>query len=222
MPNRCENVVTIHAKPEQIKEILDAIRWEWLFQHFIPWTDEVRKDRDMELLYWGNWTSWRKEHNFPDMWLDWKKAWYSECPYHQTWYNRQCNNWWAKRDFHDPEYTNYDYEEWWDSIEIFYESPWSPHLVWREQISEKLKCEVNLQFSEPGNCFSWEYTWQDWEEVQCADYDDAYYWNWKSCCICNCEYDNECDDDWYDDAHTLCYICAEDLSPKELKKYESK
>lgn len=222
MPNWCFNSVTIKVKrAEDIQEIISAVRNEWLFRHFVPWTDEVRKDRDLEMLYWGNGLQWRKEHNIPDWWLDWKEAWYSECPYKQMWYRRQCANWWAKRDFQEENFTPDNEGE----LEIWfsYDSPWNPHLEGRKRLSEKLQCEIWLSFDEPGNCFSWDYHWIEWELVQCDDYDDAYYWNGKDCEICWCQYDLSNPDDWYEQAdyvwgtgkRNICYLCWEELESKK-------
>lgn len=222
MPNRCENTVWITVKkPEDLDKIIQAIRGDGLFATFVPRDDDIRKDWMLEMLYWWNGYEWRKEHNFPEMWLDWKKEWYSECPYKQLWYDWQRKHWWAKRDFQDEKFEPHDKTE--TYMQFRYESPWCPHYEWRQQISEKLWCQIDLSYSEPWCNFSWEIRRIDWDEVRYNHRDDdAYFWNWKRCCICGWIYDNECDDDWYDIHHSLCQRCAGDLDPKKLKKYESK
>lgn len=231
MPNWCFNSVRIKVKrAEDIQEIISAVRGEWLFQHFVPWSDEVRKDYIIECIFGYNWAEVReklkstKDHRQPM--LDWKEEWFEQCPYTQKWYHWQINNWWAKRDFVEENFTPDEEGE----LEIWfsYDSPWSPHLEWREKISERLKCEIWLSFDEPGCCFSWERHWIDWDLVEYDDYDDAYYWNWKECEICWWTYDLSNPEDWYEQAdfvwgtgkRNICVNCWEDLKYWKWKELD--
>lgn len=218
MPNWVCNHVKITCKSkEDLQKIIDAITGKWLGQTFIPRTDEVRKDWDLELLYGWNWHGRRTEH-----WLDiksWEEAWYKECPYKQLWYRWQCENWWSKWDYfiEKIEDLNWDYnlEEW--TMDFFYDSAWTPHIpVWKT-ISEKLWCHVELSFEEPWECYSWEYEWQDWNLIVAHDYNDAFYGHWKKCSVCGCEYDDTNPDERMDEAHTVCYCCEESDDLHELK-----
>ena len=227
MPNWCFNNVTIKVKkPEDIQEIISAVRGEWLFQHFIPWSDEVRKDWILECVFGRNGAEIREKlkstKDFKSPMLDWKEEWFEECPYQQKWYNWQINNWWAKRDFREENFEP-DMQVWKNEFEFCYDSPRSPHLEGREKISERLKCEVWLNFDEPGNWFSWSYHWIDWDLIDQEDFEDWYYWNWYNCEICWAQYDLSNPDDWYEQADyvwgtgkkNICIYCWEKLENKK-------
>lgn len=218
MCNRCSNNVKIVTKRDtDIQEIISAIKWDWLFQHFIPRPDEVRKDWILESIFgWCNWEDIKEKLWIPKWkpWLDRKELWFKECPYKQLWYDWQTENWGSK----------WDIERWEDRepdcqdvhlIEFSYESAWSPHLKWWEKLSDILQCRIEITFDEPWCDFSWEYIYENWECIQSIDYDDWYYGNWKECCICKWKYDNSNPDDWWDKHHTVCIYCWEDFNSKK-------
>lgn len=203
-PNWCSNIVTIEATPEQIQEILNAIRWEWLFMHFIPRTKEVEDDWKLEEQY--------SKLNSEQL----KELWFNERPYKQLWYDRQINNRWAKWDMQQSDYDNYSYNEWSNHIEIFYQSPRVPHLKWREAIAKKFKCFIEVQYSEEWQCFSWVMTRDKWEKIWDEEYDDAFYGNWKRCEMCGQMLDWNNPDDWCDDENTVCIYCEPEYNKKLL------
>lgn len=223
MPNWVSNIVRIKVdEPKQMDLIIDSIRGDGLFQTFIPWTDEVRKDRDLERLYWWNWMEWRKKHWFLDNWLSRREAWYKECPYKQLWYGWQVKNWWAKRDFKENEKWTPDYiDEDWTWCEIYYDSPRRPHLLWRQKISEILWCTIEIEYSEPWCDFSWEVRYIWWLIDEEEYYNDAFFGHWKECPSCWCVCDDMNEDDWQDREHTKCIWCPEDVKPKKKKSSKS-
>ena len=220
MPNRCHNNVKIITKKDyQIDEIINAIKWEWLFQHFIPRTDEVRKDRVLESIFgWCNWEEIKEKLWIPrwKSWLDRKELWFKECPYKQLWFDWQRENWGSKWDIEKDENREPSCRDV-DLLEFEYDSARNPHTKWWQQISQILHCRIEIAFDEPWCAFSWEYIYDDGILVQQVDYDDWYYGNGKKCSICGWVYDNSNPDDWDDDAHSLCVWCAEDFRNKQNK-----
>ena len=222
MPNRCTNSVRLSCKSHaDLDKILNAIRGIWLWKTFIPRPKEVQDDWDLEVKYgWANWEEERLEKYWYKDPRDWKEDWYEKCPYKQLWYNWQHDNWWSKWDFSESENWMpdiYEWDNWKVYCELFYESARTPHLPLREKVSKEVWCRVELSFDEPWCDFSWEYIWDDWDLIQQVDYDDWFYGNWKECCICKWKYDNSNPDDWWDEHHTVCIYCWEDLDSKRKK-----
>ena len=219
MANICENHVHVEAKPEVIERMVKAIKWEWLFEEFVPYDEETKKDIELEKIY-GYYNrdcskDWKPK--------DWTEDWYTECPYKQLWYSFRNKYRWSKWDIIDCDILyrmDYNIEN--GRLTMDFESAWCPHIEWREKISKDTWCKVHLEFSETWMEFSWIYVRDWWELIQQDDREwDAYYGNWKRCSICNTMRDNENSDDWMDEAHTVCIYCEWFLNRKE-DKHEDK
>lgn len=208
-PNRNSNHVLIHAQPEQIKRIIDAITGEWLFQTFIPYSKEVLDDIELEKKY-GYWNRDVRKDWEP---RDWKLDWYKECPYKQLWHHREYDNRWTKREF---KLDSIDDLNWYYNIEegrmdFFYDSAWWPHYKARPIISEKCNAHITVEYEEPSMNFSWVMEYENWEEIQDVQYEDAYFGRGKECPTCWCFCDDENEDDWLNEEHTRCVWCDDVL-----------
>ena len=215
MPNWNSNHVMITASRKDIKRIVDAITGEWLFKTFIPYSQEVLDDIELEKKY-GYWnrdvrTDWEPR--------DWKEDGYTERPYKQLWRQWQYDNWWTKRDFilNNIDELNWYYDEKDWSLDFFYDSAWWPHYKARPIISEKCHAHITVEYEEPSMNFSWIMEYKNWEEIKDEQYEDAYFGHGKECPTCWAFCDDENEDDWLNEEHTRCIWCDEILDTNHLQ-----
>ena len=215
MPNRNSNHVIITASRKNIKRIVDAITGKWLFKTFIPYSQEVLDDIELEKKYGYRERDVRKDWE-P---RDWKEDWYTECPYKQLWRQREYDNWWTKRDFElnniDELNWYYDEKDW--SLDFFYDSAWWPHYKARPIISRECHAHITVTYEEPSMNFSWILEYKNWEEILDEQYDDAYFGHGKECPTCWAYCDDSNEDDWLNDEHTKCVWCDEILDTNHLE-----
>ena len=196
MPNWCNNRLVVYGSKEVVEQFLtDGINDsdEWTIGTYFPMpeelegTDSPSKETNKELI----------EKYGADNWYDWQIR------------NYGCK--WDCEAYDTPSTDDINYGVDSGTLDIRFDSPWSPPDTWMKKISEKYPdLQFTLYFSEPGMGFGGAiYSSDGAYSIEEGDLE------WMDCDGCTYQYDN--DKECYIDDETGEEISDEEAEEREIE-----
>lgn len=200
-PNRCEWTVIISRlsrdRMERIKRWAENGK---LCQMIMPYPKDVKDDLQIKRQYEKECDRAREEKSYT---RDTREKLKEKYPFKDLRYDWCANNRGSKRDLC---YCNWHIN---NDLTLQFETAWSPVLNVFQKLSQKYKCTVYYEFSEPGCWFSGRYVYIDWRLDESENFNDPWFGEWVECKICHNHYDGRCEDDWGDMTNHICLECYE-------------
>ena len=173
MPNWCENIVTIKGNKKNINKIKKIIREsDGFFSKLIPLNEHLNEKQN-------EWNKLSEEEQ-----KEWQNN-FESYEFNNGGYDERVKQWGTKWDVEVYSYNGND-----NSIDIEFDSAWSPPLEGLLAISDKYKVDCHCSYREPGMCFAGEFEAKSGKIIS-EDHREAYFIFCEECYVSSEVSENE-------------------------------